>query len=52
MVRYANDLISIFMNIYENMRNKKKRLEKIGTALPKGQLLTILDNKKILRNKS
>ena len=34
------------MNIYENMRNKRKMVEKIrraGTTLPKCQLLTILD---------
>ena len=33
------------------MRNKRKMVEKIGTALPKCKLLTILDNKKILPNK-
>ena len=27
-IRYANDLILIFMNIYENMRNKRKMVEK------------------------
>ena len=36
------------MNIYENMRNKRKMLEKtrgVRTTLPKCQLLTILDYK-------
>ena len=47
MERYANDLIWIFMYIYENMRNKRKMVEKISvgvhTTLPKFQLLTLLD---------
>ena len=28
MVRYANDLICIFMNTYENMRKREKMLDK------------------------
>ena len=28
MVRYANNLIWIVMNIYENMRNQRKMVEK------------------------
>ena len=50
LVRYLNDLTLIFMNNYENMRHKKKMVEKIRvggggvhTALPKCQLLTIVD---------
>ena len=45
MAGYTNDLILIFMNIYESMRNKRKMVEKIRGVhtLPKCQLLSILD---------
>ena len=46
MVRNAKNLIYIVKNIYENMRNKRKKEEKIRrvcTILPKCKLLTFLD---------
>ena len=46
MVRYANRLFYIFVNIYENIRNERKIIEKlryVPTKLHIYQLLTILD---------
>ena len=55
MIKYTNYLICILMNINENIRNKRKLVEKlrgIPTKLPLHQLLTKISYRTWYTNKS